>query len=185
MPLPVRERTIGDYLDALASNTPTPGGGSAAGVIAALSICLGRMVIILSEPTDELTAANERLTEAAEQAIAGSDADERAYGSYIAASKLPKSTPEEKATRRQAMQTALRDAAETPMHLAELVASIRPTLQAVTEIGNPHVVSDGAIGLILADAAIAMCLINVRVNIPYLKDADLVASLESRMERLR
>jgi formiminotetrahydrofolate cyclodeaminase len=116
--------------------------------------------------------------------ISGSDADERAYGGYIAATKLPKATAEEKMARRTVMQLALRDAAETPMRLAELVASMKPTLQLVSDRGNPHVVSDAAIALILADAAIEACLINVRVNLPYLKDPGLVASLESRLQAL-
>jgi glutamate formiminotransferase/formiminotetrahydrofolate cyclodeaminase len=70
------------------------------------------------------------------------------------------------------------------MRLAELVASMKPMLQLVADRGNPHVVSDAAIALILAEAAIQSCLINVRVNLPYLKDPDLVASLESRLHDL-
>lgn len=181
---PVRERTLGDYLDQLASNAPTPGGGGVAGVIAALAMSLGRMVVSLSEASDELTAVNERLIAATRQAIDGSDADERAYGGYIAATKLPKSTPEEKATRKQAMQAALRDSAETPMRLAELITSMKPALHVVASQGNPRVVSDAAIALVLAEAAIQTCLINVRVNLPYIKDEEVVESLKLRIASL-
>ena len=185
MTTPARDRTIGEYLDQLASNAPTPGGGSVAGVVAALAMALGRMVISLSESTPELEAASAALVEATKASIAGSDADERAYGGYIAASKLPKTSADEKSARRTAMQAALRDSAETPMRLAELVASMKPTLQQVAEQGNPHVVSDAAVALLLAEVAIEACLINVRTNIPYLKDPDHVLSLEGRMLKLQ
>lgn len=184
MSIDVKDRAIGDYLDQLASSAPTPGGGSVAGVIAALAMSLGRMVISLSDPSPELMAANDRLIEAGRGAIAGSDADERAYGGYITASKLPRATPEEKAHRKAHMQRTLRDAAETPMCLAELIHEMKPTLQHVVRLGNPHVVSDAAIGLLFADAAIEACLINVRVNLPYLKDDLLIADLQVRISNI-
>jgi formiminotetrahydrofolate cyclodeaminase len=185
MTSPVQDRTIREYLEQLASSAPTPGGGSAAGVIAALAISLGRMVISLSESTPELADADATLKQAGVEAIDLSDADERAYGGYIAATRLPKATPEEKTVRRQALQRALQDSAETPMRLAELIASIRPTLTRIAELGNPHVVSDAAIAQLLADAAIQASLVNVRVNLPMIKDTDLVSTFEFRIEELQ
>jgi formiminotetrahydrofolate cyclodeaminase len=185
MTSPVQDRTIREYLEQLVSSAPTPGGGSAAGVIAALAISLGRMVISLSETTPELADADATLKQAGVEAIDLSDADERAYGGYIAATRLPKATPEEKTVRRQALQRALQDSAETPMRLAELIASIRPTLTRIAELGNPHVVSDAAIAQLLADAAIQASLVNVRVNLPMIKDTDLVSTFESRIEELQ
>jgi formiminotetrahydrofolate cyclodeaminase len=185
MTSPVQDRTIREYLEQLASSAPTPGGGSAAGVIAALAISLGRMVISLSESTPELADADATLKQAGVEAIDLSDADERAYGGYIAATRLPKATPEEKTVRRQALQRALQDSAETPMRLAELIASIRPTLTRIAKLGNAHVVSDAAIAQLLADAAIQASLVNVRVNLPMIKDTDLVSTFESRIEELQ
>jgi formiminotetrahydrofolate cyclodeaminase len=185
MTSPVQDRTIREYLEQLVSSAPTPGGGSAAGVIAALAISLGRMVISLSETTPELADADATLKQAGVEAIDLSDADERAYGGYIAATRLPKATPEEKTVRRQALQRALQDSAETPMRLAELIASIRPTLTRIAELCNPHVVSDAAIAQLLADAAIQASLVNVRVNLPMIKDTDLVSTFESRIEELQ
>lgn len=184
MNIDVADRTIGEYLDQLASNAPTPGGGSVAGVIAALALSLGRMVVSISDASPELIAANQQLTEAVRVAIAGSDDDEHAYGGYIAATKLPKTTGEEKAHRRAEMQRALLEAANVPMRLAELVDQTRPTLRQVARLGSRHVVSDATIGLLLADAAIEVCLINVRVNLPYLKDSRMIDSLNRRIEAI-
>jgi formiminotetrahydrofolate cyclodeaminase len=141
-------------------------------------------VISLSEPTPALAEADATLKDAGAQALALSDADERAYGGYITATRLPKATPEEKATRRAALQQALQESAETPTRLAELIASIRPTLARIAELGNPHVVSDAAIAQLLADAAIQASLVNVRVNLPMIRDANLVSTFESRIASL-
>lgn len=177
-------RTIDIYLQQLASSSPAPGGGSVSGLVGALAMALGQMVVSLSGADEALTRANRLLEEARNGALAGSEADERAYGGYIAATKLPKGTPEEKQARREAMQAALREAAQTPMRLAELIASMKPTLREVAERGNRHVVSDAQIAMILADAAIASALVNVRVNLPFLRDEVLVQDLESRIARV-
>ncbi|MEJ7837804.1 MAG: cyclodeaminase/cyclohydrolase family protein [Thermomicrobiales bacterium] len=181
MTVPIEQRNIGVYLEQLASKAPTPGGGSVAGLVAALAMSLGRMVVSLSESTSELKEADAALKAAGIFSLAGSDADERAYGGYIAASSLPRSTPEEKAFRRLQMQASLLDSAEVPLGLAEHVQAMKPILQRTSELGNPHVVSDARIGLILADAAIAACLINVRINLPMIKDPAAVALFRNRL----
>lgn len=178
------ERSLADYLDALASHASTPGGGSVSGIVGALAIALGQMVVAFSETNDDLSEAGATLRDAREHAAAFAIEDELAYGNYIAATWLPKATAEDKAARRLAMQSALRHAAETPLALAELVAGITPVIDRVAEIGNPHLVSDAAIARILADAAIACALVNVRVNIPHLKDEAVVEHLETRIAAL-
>jgi len=45
---PLRETSLGDYLEAVSSSMPTPGGGSVAAVVAALSAALGSMVTAIS-----------------------------------------------------------------------------------------------------------------------------------------
>jgi len=184
MSAPVSERTIGDYLDALASSAPAPGGGSVAGVVGGLAMCLGRMVVSLSPESETLRASSARLEEATAQCIVASGDDERAYGGYVAASKLPKSTPEEKKARRVAMQAALHDAAETPMRLAELLTAMKAEIRVIAELGSSHVVSDAAAALLLADAAIGICRNNVEVNLPYLKDAVFVDELKARLQAI-
>ena len=49
---PIRERTLGAYLDALAAPHPAPGGGSVAGLTGALAAALGQMVVSLTDDAD-------------------------------------------------------------------------------------------------------------------------------------
>ena len=177
---PLTDRTIGSYLDTLGSATPTPGGGSVSGVAGALAAGLGQMVAsvtgksgedpVYAEQVATLQAIRERFT-------SGAEGDEIAYGGYIEASRLPKSTAEEKAARREALQVALERAARAPLAIAVTGADLLEVLTGVIAHGGGHILSDAEIGVLLGEVAVTGALINVRANLPYLKDAALVTEL--------
>src|SRR5699024_3808970 len=103
----------------LASSEPSPGGGSVAGLVSALAAGLGGMVASLTRDADpSVVDAASRLADLRASALASGAADELAYGGYIKASRMPKSTDEEKARRRTAMQEAMQEAASVPLNLA-------------------------------------------------------------------
>ncbi|HXF83727.1 MAG TPA: cyclodeaminase/cyclohydrolase family protein, partial [bacterium] len=64
----IRARTVGEFLDALASPTPTPGGGSAAAVAGAMAAALAAMVARLSKGKGGDDLAFERAAQAADRA---------------------------------------------------------------------------------------------------------------------
>jgi formiminotetrahydrofolate cyclodeaminase len=167
---PLAERTIGDYLDRLGSSHPDPGGGSVAGLVAALGAGLGQMVISLTRNAPDLEPVHAGLGEAISDLLASSAADERAYAGFVSASKLPKSTPEEKAARKTAMQAALVTSAEVPLGLARSACRVLDLLEPVAATGTSHALSDAEIGVNLAETAVLAALANVRVNVPYIDD---------------
>lgn len=170
----IESRTIGDYLDALASSEPAPGGGSVAGLVGALAVGLGAMVVSLTrDASQELIDAGRRLDALRSSMIASGAADERAYAGFVRATKMPKSTDEEKANRRHAMQQALQEAAAVPMQLAETGVELLREMKCIVAHGSKHVLSDAAIAVILASACVDTSLINVRVNLPMIKDPEL------------
>lgn len=178
---PIADRTIGDYLQALASSAPAPGGGSVAGLVGALSAALGQMVISLtdrrSDPHPELDTVRDALERFRDMCLAGSQTDEHAYSGYVSATKLPKGTKEEKAARRDAMQAGLLDSANAPLALAGTSLEILGDLETVIQNGSSHVLSDAEIATTLAYASVTVGLVNVRVNIPLIKDTDRARSL--------
>ena len=171
----IRNRTIGTYLDELASPSPAPGGGSVAGLVAALAASLGQMVAnltIQSSPSPTMAEAASNLAGATESLLASAEQDETCYPAYLAASRLPKSTPEEKAIRRQSMQDAIIYAAEVPLGLATTAATVLELLEPVAREGTSHASSDTAIAVNLAEAAVFAALSNVRANIPLIKHTE-------------
>lgn len=178
-------RTVGGYLDMVASDAPSPGGGSVAGVVGALGAALGEMVIALTDtPADELVEARQKLASLRASAIASGAADELAYPAYLEASRMPKSTDEEKARRKAMMQEAMQEAAAIPMQLAETAIDILESLQAVMLHGNPRVLSDGEVAMILARACIDASLVNVRVNLSYIKDPETSGHLAGHAHKI-
>lgn len=179
--LPIAERTIGTYLDTLASSAPAPGGGSVAGVVGALAAALGQMVISLtdrgSNPDPELRSLDDALRRHRDACLIAAEEDERAYARYVTATKLRKESVDEKATRRRSMQHSLIIAAETPLGLARTSLDLLDRLRAVIETGRSHVLSDADIAASLAHASVTAALVNVRVNIPMIEDAERSQSL--------
>lgn len=168
-------QTLTGYLDALASDAPAPGGGSVAGLVSALACALGEMVGALSPDArtiPEVRTAAEGLAALRTTSVEAMTKDEAAYAGYIAATRLPKSTGEEKAARRDAMQSALVAAAEAPLALACIALDALGLLHPIAIHGNKHLLSDAEIGAMLAEVAVRAALINVRVNAALIKDTE-------------
>lgn len=178
-------RTIGTYLGMVASDAPAPGGGSVAGVVGALAAALGEMVIALTEsPQAELVEAGDRLAALRASSIASGGADELAYPAYLEASRMPKTTDEEKARRKAMMQEAMQEAAAIPMQLAETGIEILEALQVVVLHGNRRVVSDAEAAMIFARACVDASLVNVRVNLAFIKDPETSGHLAGHAHKI-
>ena len=182
-------RTIGQYLDTLGSSAPTPGGGSAAGMVGALGASLGLMVISLTstddtEANERLTAARVTLEELQARFVRLAEHDEAVYQSYRDAAALPKGSPEEKANRRSAMQRALKNAATVPLEACEAAVELGKVLIAVQQYGNPYLLSDARIAGLCASACFESSRINVNVNLAMIKDDRWITDAANRVESL-
>ena len=180
-----------EYLAAVASAAPVPGGGSVAATVGALAAALAEMVCQFSVGRHEDPAVNAEMNEVLARLSAArkklellAHEDEIAYGNYRIASDRPKSTASETDARRLALQSALLGAAEVPLATAAASAALLPDIAYITTNGNPHVRSDAEIAAILANAAVRSSAVNVRVNTGMLKDKDLAAALDARLEEI-
>ena len=178
-------RSIGAYLDALASSAPAPGGGSVAGLVGALAAGLAEMVISLTpDPDPALAGAAHELASLRAAALASGEADELAYSGYLDASRMPKGTPEEKALRRQTMQGAILHAAEVPLELAAASVRLLEHVAPVIAHGNAHVLSDAEIAVVLGKACVEASLVNVRINLPLIKDVEAAGAIRGKAQQI-
>lgn len=179
----IEARPIGDYLDALASSAPAPGGGSVAGLVGALAAGLGEMVVSLTrDPDPALAAAARNLQNLRASMMASGAADELAYSEYVRSSKMTRETEEDKARRKAMMQEALQEAAAVPLELAITAVSLLEQLDPIVRLGSKNVLSDAAIGIALASACVDVSLINVRVNIPMIRNEDMSTNLKEKAQ---
>ena len=108
-----------------------------------------------------------------------------AYAAVTAAYKLPKGTPEEKASRREAIQVALADAMDVPLRTCR--AALAGLEQVATLEGhcNPNLASDVSVAATALGAGIRSAWCNVLVNLRGLSDPERAARVEAEGAALR
>ncbi len=188
---PASQQTVTAYTSAVASGSPTPGGGSVVAVTGALAAALAAMICnhtigrpAYADAEDALIQARSQAEAIRAQLLDLAAADEAAYGGYVAATALPRTTEAEKASRRAAMQEALAVAADVPLAVAVACAEILPLLETVATLGNKHLLSDATVAALLAEAALRGALTNVRVNADQMRDPDRAAHYRGRITDL-
>ena len=185
-------RTLHEYIAAVSSDAPAPGGGSVAAIVGALAAGLGSMVVNLTiarskapeQLPAELTEAVALLGDASRRLTDLSAQDELAYGQYIAATRLPKASDPERSVRQAAQQDALLVAADVPLAVAELGRSVLLTLTPVAHLGLRHALADCSVGAWLAFAAAHSALINVRINAAMMDDAARSGNYTTRADEI-
>ncbi len=185
------ERLTQDFLDALASNAPAPGGGGGAAMAGALGAALGSMVANLTIGKEKFAAQEEEVkallaeTEALRaELLTLVDADAEVFNSFMACYKLPKATNEEKAARAEAIRSAAKQAAGVPLAIARASAKVVALAERLAVVGNPGVVTDAACSGLLARAALRCAEYNVRINLGLTHDDNFNAAAEQELEAL-
>jgi formiminotetrahydrofolate cyclodeaminase len=190
--------TVAGFLDVLASDAPTPGGGAVAGVVAAAAGALIAMVGRLTVGKEEFADVAERMQVLIAQGDAAretfldlADKDAHAFDGVMAAFKMPKGTDEEKRQRSAAIQAGYLDAATVPMEIARKALALMELALEATATGNPAAASDGWSGAGCAYAAVLCAMANVEINAAAIKDdaaraslVDEVTTVRSRAEQL-
>jgi len=194
---PIAEQTVSGFLEAVASDAPTPGGGAVAGVAGATGAALIAMVAGLTVGKAGYEAVEDRMrelireTEAARaEFLALADADAHAFDGVMAAFTMPKETDEQKAVRSAAIQDGYADAAQVPLGTARRAVDVMALAEDATAMGNPQAASDGLSGATSLYCAALCAIANVEINAAALKDEarrtamlDEVASLKGRADQ--
>jgi formiminotetrahydrofolate cyclodeaminase len=180
--------TLDLYLERLASDAPTPGGGSAAAVVGALAAALIAMVARIGARNPERTQRASRIITRADlvrsELIRARERDEWAFEDVVAAQALPKRDAAESAARQRALQAALARAAEEPLFAAMAALGLLHLAVDLLEISSRDLVSDVGCAAEFANAAILACAYNVRVNHRLMRDAEAVAGGEQRLRAI-
>ncbi len=183
-----RSATIQTFLDELASSAPTPGGGAATALVGAMSAALVSMVCNLTIGRPRYAHAETamrqilaRSEEIRQNLAALAEADAAAYADVAAAYRLPRASETEKAARADAIQHALIRAAGPPLAVMKECRSLVPLCLQVAAHGNATVVSDAGVAAELAAASVRASILNVRINLAEIRDAQFVAQTEKEI----
>ena len=180
-----RTMSVAEFVDASGAKSPTPGGGSVAGVVGALAAALARMAVnysigrkSLAEHQPALEDAERRLRRAAAMMLEFADEDAQAYGTVNELSRLPEGHPD-----RAGLDAARLASAHVPLSLAATSVELLRHFRSLAGTTNPHLRSDLAIAAVLARAAVEASHWNVAVNLPTLEPA-VAATTQSTMMSL-
>ncbi|MEY2491945.1 MAG: glutamate formiminotransferase / 5-formyltetrahydrofolate cyclo-ligase [Verrucomicrobiota bacterium] len=173
------------------SDSPAPGGGSAAALMGALGVSLGGMVANLSAGKrgweDQLSYFSDwavRAQRLKDEMLFLVDEDTAAFNKVMAAFALPKESQEEKSARSAAIQSANKEAAEVPLRVMEIASKAYELLAEMANKGNPASISDVGVGLLALRACIEGAAMNVRINLAGLKDDAVKSAFSTRVQKL-
>ena len=180
-----------DFLDALASANPTPGGGSAAAHTGAAAAALVTMVGRVTVGKKKYAAVEPQMYELIEKSedmrrklTIAVEKDSAAFEEFIAATRLPKNTQEENEVRMAAMDLATQNAALVPYNSAKLCLDVIDLAKKAVELGNLNAISDAASAGFLARAALQCAVANVKININSLQKPEEMQDIYSTAEAL-
>jgi formiminotetrahydrofolate cyclodeaminase len=188
---PYSEFALIDLLDAFASNTPVPGGGSAAALAGALGVSLLIMAASLPksrtgapEEAADLAEAAARLRPLRDTLVRLIDADSDAYRAVMAALKMPKESADDKAARAQVLQSAMKAATDVPLDVMR--AGQQALTGAVIVARNVYRLagSDVAMGVELLGASVRGSALGIDGNLGGIADASYTARVAAERDQL-
>lgn len=188
----IGSNTIEGFLDALASDAATPGGGAVAGLCGAAGAALISMVCRLTVGREGYEEAEVAMRRYLEQAVAArgvflelADRDAQAFDAVISAFKMPKEDDRQKAERSAAIQRAYEGAARVPLEIAQRAVDLMESAKSATELGNANAASDGLVAALALHTATHSALANVEINVAALKDETIARELRGETEALK
>ena len=177
------DRSCREFVAALASGAPTPGGGGAAALVGAVGTALGNMVGALTvgkkryagveEEIRALMAECDSLQSALLDQVA---ADAECFAPLARAYSIPKDDP----GREAALEEATLNACTAPLEIMRLCARAIECAAQFAEKGSRLALSDAGCAAILCKAALQAASLNVFINTGALRDRTAADELNAR-----
>lgn len=187
----VEQFVIEEFLNALSSKKPVPGGGGASALAGALGNALGQMVANLTigkkryaGVEEEVKALLERMTGLQQDFLKLADRDEEVFAPLAAAYGLPTGTEEEKAYKDGVMEARLLDASLVPLEIMEKAVEMLDILDILAVKGSRMAVSDVGVGVQFIRASLLGAVMNVYINTKSMKNREKAMELNRKADGL-
>jgi formiminotetrahydrofolate cyclodeaminase len=172
---------LGELLETLAGESPSPGGGSAAAIVVAMAAGLVAKVARASVGYwDEAGGVIGQAESFRARVAPLAQADAEAYEEALSALRGREELAER--YRDQQLRAALERAAEIPLRIAEAGCDLASLAALLVENGNPEVRADAAAAAILAESGARVAAQLVGTNLGATADDPRVRHVESLVE---
>ena len=184
----IKDTAVEPFLDALASQAATPGGGSAAAIIGAMGAALVSMVCNLTigkkkyaDVEDEMKHVLGKAESLRRRLTSMIEDDVQAFDKVMAAYGMPKETDADKARRDDAIQVSLKLATDVPMRCCHAAREVIDLAGIASDKGNLNVISDAGVAVLAGYAALRSAALNVFTNARMINDR---AFADAKLEEL-
>ena len=186
--------TVNGFVEELASDSPAPGGGSAAALEGALGAALTAMVCTLTtvgksketyaDYQEFVIETRAKASDLQARFVDVMDRDTEAFNVVSAAFGMPKATDEEKAARSAAIQKGLEGCTATPFEMMELATAALELADSLLGKFNTNAASDLGVAALSLRSAIQGAWLNVLINIGSLKNKELAEDYRVKGEAM-
>ncbi len=185
----IREKKCTDFIQALYSKAPAPGGGGAAALVAAVGVALAGMVGNLTDGKkkyinyqDDIKRILKESYDLQERLLFLIDEDAKNFLPLAKAYGLPHQTKEDQAHKEKVLEAATKIANRSPLDLIEIAYQAVLLHEELAIKGSVLAISDVAVGLQCLRSAIKSSWINVVINTSGIKDQAYVADIKNRIK---
>lgn len=175
----MNQESITSFINRLASDEPTPGGGAAVGIGASMGVAAIMMAARFSdtdrledEQRESLKTALERLAFSKDKFLELVEADEEGFQPLAKAYRMPRSTEEEKQKRQEAIEQGLAIASQAPARLMEEIRVVLNIVDDIFPLIKRVIISDIGVGTQLLLAAAQASRLNLSINTRSMKDTE-------------
>ena len=184
-----KDYKVEEFLEDLSSTSPSPGGGSVAGLAAALAGSLNSMVYSLTinkkafEKEDleikklvlDFHEASNKFIKISTEAM---EKDREAFNKLMDCYKMPKNTEEEIALRNKTIEEKTIGAMMAPYELAKDCVKFYDNIDIAVKHGNKMLLSDAKCAAIFLHAAIEASIENVKINLGSISNKEYAEKIE-------
>lgn len=174
----ILEMKTTEFLEALSSGAPVPGGGGAAAAVGAMGASLGMMVTNLTIGKKKYAAVEAeiimirgKLEKLRDQLTVLTDEDAKAFEPLSKVYSLPKEEKE------LVLDSALDTASAVPLTIMETILEVMEQLEVLGQKGSRLAISDVGVGILFAQAALESASLNVFINTKLMQNRKRAESL--------
>ncbi|WP_195428387.1 cyclodeaminase/cyclohydrolase family protein [Clostridium sp. D46t1_190503_E9] len=190
-----KDYNIDKFILELSSDAPSPGGGSTAALVAALSSSLNSMVYSLTigkkvfeklsdNEKNKMIKLQEEAKEFTKKAQNFMEQDRNDFLSLMDSYKLSKDNEKEIIIRKAKIKENTIKAMETPLLLAEECIKFYDNIEFAIKYGNKNLISDAGVATVLLHSAIESSIINVKVNLNFLREEKICEEIENKCKNI-
>ncbi|MDR1061852.1 MAG: cyclodeaminase/cyclohydrolase family protein [Clostridiales bacterium] len=169
-----------EFVGALASRAPVPGGGGASALVGAIGVALGGMVGSLTLGKKkyagvqaDIVALKARADALQAELLALVQLDADAFEPLSRAYAMPKGTEAERAEKAGTMAVALKACCAAPLGIMRACCEAIDLLEAFAAKGAAIAISDAGCGAACCKAALQAASLNVFINTAAMEDREL------------